>query len=155
MSYSNLIRSLDEMEQCEGFDCGHPYDISVISKAEAILNYRFSKQLTHYLSKYGYIGFFGVELYGITKSDFSNEVLEGNMVEWTLHERIVSRLDNLWIPIRFEDDGYMAFMDYNTLNSEGEPRIILSHDTDAGYIFDQVLADDLGDYLFALVEDMC
>lgn len=89
MSYSNLIRSLDKMEQCEGFDCGHPYDISVISKAEAILNCRFSKQLTHYLSKYGYIGFFGVELYGITKSDFSNEVLEGNMVEWTLHERIV------------------------------------------------------------------
>lgn len=70
MSYSNLIRSLDKMEQCEGFDCGHPYDISVISKAEAILNCRFSKQLTHYLSKYGYIGFFGVELYGITKSDF-------------------------------------------------------------------------------------
>ena len=53
MSYSNLIRSLDKMEQCEGFDCGHPYDISVISKAEAILNCRFSKQLTHYLSKYG------------------------------------------------------------------------------------------------------
>lgn len=52
----------------------------------------------------------------------------------------------------FEDDGYMAFMDYNTLNSEGEPRIILSHDTDAGYIFDQVLADDLGDYYLLLLK---
>ncbi|MGN0691490.1 MAG: SMI1/KNR4 family protein [Oscillospiraceae bacterium] len=112
---------------------------------------RFSTQLKSYLTDYGFIEFFGVELYGISKEDFSSSVFEGNIVEWALNERETNDLDPMWLPIRFEDDGEMAFPDFNQLNGEGEPPVILAEDNGDGYEFVEKLANDLGDYIFELV----
>lgn len=153
MSYNSFLKALKEMEKCEGYRFGTAHDKNVIRKAEELLGITFSKQIREYLSKYGYIEFFGVELYGIINESFilDDESNEGCMIEWTVDERTASGLNPKWVAIRFEDEGGMAFFDFSSLNSEGEPRVVLAIDCGDGYELDRVLADDFGDYLLDLV----
>mgnify|MGYP004626877799 FL=1 len=95
--------------------------------------------------------FFGVELYGIVKTDFSSVSVEGCLVEWTILER-KNGLNPKWLPICFEDDGNTAFLDFNDLDENGEPSVILAKGTERGYEKVEKIANDFGDYVLELVE---
>lgn len=152
MSYKSFVKAMKQAKKCDDYCIGEGVSDSVINKAEEILEIKFSKQLKEYLKTCGYMEFFGVELYGIIKSDFSSQVEEGCIVEWTLGERVRTHLNPKWLPIRFEDDGGMAFLDFNNVDSSGEPCVILAVDSGNGYEEIEELADDLGEYILELVE---
>lgn len=143
---------MEDAQDCDGYDAGEGVSDQVIEKAEELLGISFSRQMREYLSDYAYIEFFGVEIYGIIEEDFSSTCLEGNIVEWALSERKKNGLDSKWVPVRFEDDGIMVFQDYNELNEEGEPAIIVASLTEDGYEYVEQIADDLGDYIAELVD---
>jgi hypothetical protein len=46
----------------------------------------------------------------------------------------------------------MAYLDYENLNPEGEPRVIMAIYTGKQYEVAETLADDLGDFMLGLVE---
>ncbi len=47
----------------------------------------------------------------------------------------------------------MVFLDFENLNDEGEPRIIIAVDKGEGYIFEDEIAEDFGEYLSELVDE--
>lgn len=151
MSRKNYDLAMEKAPECEDYYASEGVSEETVENAEKLLGVKFSPQLKSYLTEYDFIEFFGVELYGISKEDFSSSVLEGNIVEWALNERETNDFDPMWLPIRFEDDGGMAFLDCSQLNGEGEPPIILAEDNGDGYEFVEKLADDLGDYILELV----
>lgn len=152
MSYSNYIKAIKLAKECDDYCIGDEVSSFVINKAEELVGIKYSAQLTEYLKTCGYLEFFGVELYGIVKTDFSSSVVEGCIIEWALKERKDSNLNMKWLPLRFEDDGGMAFLDFNNLNKDGEPKVILAINSENGYEMTDILADDFGDYLLELVE---
>jgi hypothetical protein len=117
------------------------------------LNVKFSPQITKYLCELSFAEFCGVELYGIVNEKFSSEVAEGCMVEWAVSEREESALNPNWIPIRFEDDGSMAFFDFGDVNKAGEPKVISAAFDGETYVKSSDLAKDFGEYLADLVEE--
>ena len=154
MSYSNFEKALEMAKNCDGYKIGNGCSEETIDKAEALLGIGLSKQIRKYLSEYGYIEFFGSEIYGIIDESFEvdGEDNEGCMVEWTLNERENSGLNDKWIALKFEDDGAMVFLDFSSINDEGEPQIIVALDNGDGYEFECVIADDFGEFLLELVE---
>lgn len=72
-----------------------------------MLGIKFSKQCREFYAKYGYLSFFGNEIFGIDPNDDSGE-LEGNSVTYALNEREENGLPMEWIPVYNFDDGYMA-----------------------------------------------
>ncbi|MGN1403398.1 MAG: SMI1/KNR4 family protein [Ruminococcus sp.] len=153
MSYKTLKKAMKIAKKCDGYDCGDGISNAVLERAQELLGVTFSRQLSEYLKKYGWIEFYGVEIYGITNPELSSDVYEGCLVEWTLHERETSGLPQKWVAIRFEDDGMMAFLDFGNCDEDGEPRVILAENQGSGYVELEELAEDLGDYLLELAED--
>lgn len=152
MSYRNYQEAVELFSKCENYCHGNGVSPEVITKAEKLLGLHFSNQLTEYLTTYGYIDFFGVELYGIVDPELSSEEIEGCMVEWALAERENNSLNPNWLPICFEDDGCMAFLDFENCNANGEPQVILAEDTGNGYEMTEEIAEDLGEYMLQLAE---
>ncbi len=152
-SYKSYTSAMDKAAECDDYDVGSGVPEETVKNAEKLLGIQFSKQLREYLLNYGWMEFFGVELYGIYNNDFSCTEIEGCIVEWALSERKSNNLDPKWVPVRFEDDGAMAFLDYNRLNAEGEPPVISAVLTDNGYKVQSDLAEDLGEYILELVND--
>ncbi|MGN1480327.1 SMI1/KNR4 family protein [Porcipelethomonas sp.] len=155
MSLKVYEKAIKKIKKCDEFDCGTPHSEKVIEKAESLLNIAFSTQIKNYLSKFGYIEVFGVELYGIVDEDFSMDknTYEGCMVEWTLDARAANNLNPDWVALKFEDDGEMVFLDFENTNEEGEPRVIAAIDEGNGYVFEDELAEDFGKYLIYLIEE--
>lgn len=154
MSHKIYESAIEKVQECDEFDCGSEYSIYVIEKAERLLDINFSAQLKDYLMNFGYIDFSGVEIYGIVDESFSlnKNTLEGCMIEWTLKERESNNLNPKWVALRFEDDGGMAFLDFENLNDDGEPRVILAVANENGYKFEYEIAEDFGEYLSELVD---
>lgn len=155
MSYKVYEKAIKKAKKGDDFDCGTPHSDEVIKRAESALGVTFSPQVKHYLSTFGYIELFGIELYGIVDDSFSldKDVLEGCMVEWTLNERANNNLNPNWIALKFEDDGEMIFLDFENINAEGEPRVIVAIDEGNGYVFEDMIAEDFGEYLKYLIEE--
>jgi len=153
MSYQNFKKATKLAKKCEDYDDGGGKADAVISKAEELLGIKFSRQVNEYLKEFGWIEFFGVELFGITKDDFSGKVLEGNCVEWALSEREKYKLPKNWLPIYNFDDGYMGFLDFDNLNEEGEPSVIMAIYNGTEYVVTEKVANDLGDFILGLVEE--
>ena len=57
------------------------------------------------------------------------------------------------VPLYFLDDGYMAYFDYDQLNSENEPAIVAAIYDSSKYKIIEKLADDLGDFLLQMVQE--
>ena len=47
----------------------------------------------------------------------------------------------------------MAYLDYSSINSEGEPRVIEAFYNGVGYEMVGILAEDLGDFVLQLVQE--
>lgn len=155
MSYKIYEKALKRAKKCEDYDCGSKHPSATIEKAEMLLNLRLSPQVKDYLSRFGYIEFFGVELYGIIDEKFSldKNTFEGCMIEWTVNERENNNLNPNWVALKFEDDGEMVFLDFENINDEGEPRVIIAVDEGEGYTFEDEIAEDFGEYLSELVDE--
>jgi hypothetical protein len=154
MKYNDFLELLDSLTELEDFSSGEGVSDTVIQSAEKLLNIKFSPQIKKYLGEYSYIEFDGVELYGIVNENFTSDVTEGCMVEWAISERTESDLNPNYIPIKFEDDGNMVFFDFGDINSDGEPKVISASFDGETYVKDCDLAEDFGEYLKDLIEEI-
>ncbi len=99
--------------------------------SEELLNIKFSKQSLEFYEKSGYLSFYGNEIFGIDEYGLPNE----------------------WIPIYNFQDGNMAYLDYSSLNSENEPRVIMAFYNGKEYEVSEILAEDFGEFLLKLVQE--
>ena len=112
---------------------------------------KFSKQCLEFYEILGYLSFYGNEIFGIDPDDL--DILEGDSVAYALNDRREYNLSAKWIPLYNFDDGYMAYLDYSQLNSEGESAIIMAIYNGDEYIITEKVAEDLEDFLLQLVQE--
>ena len=87
MSYINFQQAIELAPRCDFYTIIQGGKSSEdIVKAERLLNMKFSKQNMEFYRKLGYLSFNGIEIFGIELDD-NSEILEGNSVAYTLHER--------------------------------------------------------------------
>ena len=153
MSYANFKEAMELAKKCDFYETGKGVSDEIIKKAEEELGIAFSRELYEYLREYSYIEFSGCEFYGITTEDFS-EIYCGSIIEATISDRKEYGLPLKWIPILFLDDGYTAYLDYDNLNSEGEPRVIEGiYMGNNYYEMTAILAEDFGDYILQIAKE--
>ena len=152
MSYQNFLKAMELAPKCKFYTTAGGKTEEEIKRAEQMLNVTFSTQGREFYEKYGYLSFYGNEIFGIEPDDNSG-ILEGNSVACALHDREKYNLPSEWIPIYNFEDGNIAYLDYSTLNSEKEPRVIIAFYNGAEYEVVENLADDLGDFILQLVQE--
>ena len=152
MSYSNFEKAMELSPKCRFYTTAGGKTKAEIEMAEAMLKIRFSDQCRTFYEKYGYLSFYGNEIFGIDPNDKSG-ILEGNTVAYALNDRKVYGLPEKWLPIYNFNDGNMAYLDYSSVNSYGEPRVIMAFYNGRDYEVAEILAEDFGDFLLQLVEE--
>lgn len=151
MSYTNFTKAFELAKTCEYYTISGGKSDMVIIEAEKLFGRKFSAQNRRFFSDVGYLSFFGNEIYGIIREDFTGEYV-GCAVEAALSDRKEYGLPQKWLPIYDFDDGYMGYLDYSQLNDEGEPPVIMAIYNSEEYIVAEKVADDLGDFILGLVE---
>ena len=152
MSYQDYREAMELAHQCRFYTTVGGRSQAEIRKAEELLGITFSKQLRAFYENYGYLSFFGNEIFGIDPDDGSGE-LEGNSVDYALHERAETGLPEAWVPLYNFDDGCMAYLDYSALNSEGEPSVIAASYNGSQYVLEGTVAEDFGAFVLCLVRE--
>ena len=152
MSYQDFKRAMALAPACKYFTTDGGKSPEQIRKAEQMLGISFSPQLFEFYEKFGYLSFFGCEIFGIDPESDLGE-LEGDSVAYALNDRREIGLPKEWIPIYNYDDGYLAFLDYGTLNASKEPRVIMGIYDGSKYQLVETVAEDFGAFLLPLVED--
>lgn len=150
MSYQNFIDAMELAHSCKFYTIVGGISTDSILESEKLLGLSFSPQSREFYEKYGYLSFFGVEIFGINPKDDSG-ILEGNSVAYALNDRLEFNLPQNWIPIYNYNDGSMAYLDYSELNSENEPPVIQGKYTPKGYEVRERVAEDFGTFLLELV----
>lgn len=150
MSYANFNKAIELAPKCKFYTTVGGRTQQEILKSEEILGVKFSKQCLEFYEKYGYLSFFGNEIFGIDPDDNSG-ILAGNSVAYALNDREEYNLPMSWIPIYDYQDGNMAYLDFSNKNNEGEPRVIMGMYTGKEYQVVKVIAADFGDFLLQLV----
>lgn len=151
MSYQDFENAMALAPKCKYYTTVGGRSAAEISKAEQLLGVTFSQQCRDFYAKYGYLSFFGSEIFGIDPNDDSGE-LEGNSVAYALNDRQQLRLPNAWIPLYNFGDGSMAYLDYSSRNEEGEPCVIIAFFNGANYEVEGTIAADLGEFILRLVK---
>lgn len=152
MSYQNFKEAMELAPKCKFYTTANGKSAAEISKAEDMLGIKFSKQCREFYEKYGYLSFYGSEIFGIDPDDDSGE-LEGNSVAYALNDRAEYGLPAEWIPVYSVDDGCMAYLDYSSLNCEGEPRVIIAAYDGANYQIEEAATEDFGEFVLDLVKE--
>ena len=152
MSYQNFQKAMELAPKCKFYTTVGGRSEAEIIKSEELLDVKFSKQCREFYEKYGYLSIYGNEIFGIDPNDNSGE-LEGNSVAYALNDRAENDLPENWIPIYNFDDGYMAYLDYSSLNEDGEPCVIVAWYNGAQYEVEEMIAEDFGDFVLHLVEE--
>lgn len=152
MSYQNFEKAVELATQCDGYWSGSGKSSEIVAKAEDLVGIRFSRQNNQYFSQYGFIEFFGNEIFGIIKDDFSG-AHAGCAIEATLEDRKRLGLPPKWLTIYFFDDGHYGYLDYSQLNEDGEPPVIRAVYNGNELVIVEKVADDLGDFLLKLVNE--
>ena len=150
MSYKNYLTAMKLASQCRYYLTANGRTPDEIKAAEDMLGVKFSRQCWDFYNKYGYLSFYGNEIFGINTFDDSGE-LEGNSVLYALNDRTEYRLPLEWIPIYNYGDGNMAYLDYGSLNADKEPRVIVAGYNGHGYTIVRIVAEDFGDFILDLV----
>ncbi len=151
MSYSSFHKAMELAKKCNYYKTAGKQTKELLDKVENSYDFKISPQHYECFKDYGYIMFFGAEIYGIYEGAFDG-IYAGNAVVATLQDRKEYNLPKEWIPIYDYSDGYFAYLDYACLNSEKEPRVILGIYTGKKYEIAEVIATDLGDFLLELVQ---
>jgi hypothetical protein len=152
MSYENFEKALDLAKLCKFYTIKGKRADTVVAKAEKLFGIKFSKQTRDFFTRLGYLSFYGNEIYGICKDDFSGSHA-GCAIEATLQDRVQYHLPPKWLTIYFFDDGYYGYLDYSQLDEEGEPPVIMAIFNGKEYILVERVANDFGDFLLRLVEE--
>ena len=152
MSYTNYEKALERAKGCEYYKIGNGQPQETIDKAENLFGFKFSKQNYDYFKNLGYLGFFGLELYGIYDDNFFSGIPADSCIETALVDRKETNLPKEWLPIYFFDDGYMGYLDYSQLNEDSEPPVIMAIYNGEKYVVVERVAEDFGDFLLELVE---
>ena len=155
MAYSNYVKALELLSQCEHFEEMGGQPLVVIEEAETLMDIKFSRQIKEFLADYGYISFCGHEVYGIIKDNFGDfHTLAGSMVQSNLSYRQDYGLPKEWVHIYdFGYDGYLGCLDHSQLNDEGEPPVIMVGYDGKQFFIAEKIEEDLGDFLLELVEN--
>ena len=125
MSYSNFKKALEEAKSLRAYRHGKGISREIIEKAEQVLEVKFSKQIYEYLHEYGYIQFCGFELQGIFDENFTERGIVSDTLERRNHEYLPP-LPPKWVQILDTcSDGECVYLDFEHINNEGEPRVIL------------------------------
>lgn len=151
MSYSNFVKAMELAPRCKFFTTAGGKSEEEIKMSEKLLSVCFSVQCKEFYERYGYLSFFGNEIFGIDPKDDSG-ILEGNSVAYALNDREEYNLPKNWIPIYNFNDGSMAYLDYSFLNEENEPRVIEAFYNGQKYEIVGTLAEDFGDFILQLVK---
>ena len=149
MSRESYERSMELAKKCRFYTVAGGRTAEEIQRAESLLGIKFSAQYRDFNEKYGYLSFYGNEIFG-ADPEHPGE-MEGNCVGYALNDRREYGLPEHFIPIYNYDDGYMAYLDYSCRNEEGEPRIVMLAYNGTEYVMTEVLADDFGDFVLSLV----
>lgn len=152
MSYSSYEEAMRLAPKCKFYTTAGGKSREEIQKAEKLLGVKFSRQCREFYEKYGYLSFFGNEIFGIDPNDDSGE-LEGNSVAYALNDRKECGLPAHWIPIYNFNDGVMAYLDYSSLNEDGEPRVIVAEYDGVEYHVEETIAEDFGDFVLQLIKE--
>lgn len=152
MSYQNFKDAMKLAPKCKFYTTDGGKNEAEIKKSEELLGVKFSKQCREFYEKYGYLSFYGNEIFGIDPDDDSGE-LEGNSVAYALNDRAEYNLPLAWIPLYNFDDGCMAYLDYASLNAEGEPCVIAAAYNGSEYEIEETVAEDLGEFILQLVQE--
>ena len=152
MSYTNFIKAMELAPKCRFYTTAGGKSEEEIELSEKKLGVSFSAQCKKFYEKYGYLSFYGNEIYGIDPEDDSG-VLEGNSVAYALNDREEYNLPKEWIPIYNFDDGNMAYLDYSSLNAEKEPCVVMAFYNGEKYEIVETLAEDFGDFILQLVQE--
>ncbi len=150
MSYQNYIKAMELAPKCRFYTTAGGKSQEEIERSEELLGIQFSKQCRQFYEQYGYLSFFGNEIFGIDSDDLDE--LEGNSVAYALNDRKEYGLPAKWIPIYNYEDGLMAYLDYSSLKDDGEPRVIMAGFNGSEYQIEETIAEDFGDFVLGLVE---
>lgn len=150
MSYQNYKEAMELAPKCKFYTTVGGRSEAEISKAEEMLGIKFSRQCREFYTDYGYLSFFGNEIFGIEPD---SDELEGNSVAYALNDRAEYGLPVEWIPLYSFDDGYMAYLDYSSLNADGEPCVIVAFYDGSEYQVEETIAEDFGEFVLRLVEE--
>lgn len=151
MSYQNFEAAMELAKSCDYYTTGGGKTQEEISRAEALLGVKFSPQCRAFYAKYGYLSFYGCEIFGIDPDHLDE--MEGNSVACALHDRKETALPAHLIPIYNLDDGCVAYLDYASCNAEGEPRVVMAVYNGSAYEIMDTLAEDFGDFALRLVQE--
>ena len=151
MSYQNYERAM-ELAKSKAFytTAGGKSEID-IAKAEEMLGVKFSKQYRDFNSKYAYLSFWGNEIFGIDPDNMDE--LEGNSLAYALNDREEYGLPYYLVPICNFDDGCMAYLNYSSLNNDGEPCVVAAVYNGSEFEIMESLAEDFGDFVLHLVKN--
>lgn len=152
MSYLDFEKAMSLAPKCKFYTTTGGKSNDEIEKSEKKLNLTFSKQCKEFYEKYGYLSFYGNEIFGIDPDDDSG-ILEGNSVAYALNDRKEYNLPVHWLPIYDYEDGNMAYLDYSSLNDEGEPSVIMAFYNGENYEIEETVAEDFGSFVLELVEE--
>lgn len=152
MSYLDFEKAMFLAPKCKFYTTTGGKSNDEINKAEEILNVTFSRQCKEFYNKYGYLSFYGNEIFGIDPDDDS-DILEGNTVAYALNDRKEYNLPIKWLPIYNYEDGNMAYLDYSSLNEEKEPIVIMASYNGEKYEIADTVAEDFGAFVLKLVEE--
>lgn len=152
MSYQNFKTAMELAPKCRFYTTVGGKTEEEVAISEKMLNIQFSKQCKEFYIKYGYLSFYGSEIFGIDPTDNSG-ILEGNSVAYALNDREKYKLPKEWIPIYNFNDGNMAYLDYSSLNEEGEPLVIMAYYNGNKYELVEILAEDFGTFILQLVRE--
>ncbi len=152
MSYLDLKNAMTLAPKCKFYTTAGGKTKEEIMKSEVLLKVKFSNQCVEFYEKYGYLSFFGNEIFGIDPDDDSG-ILEGNSVAYAINDREEYNLPIEWIPIYNFEDGNMAYLDYSSINSENEPKVIMAFYNGNEYEIVEDLAEDFGAFLIGLVQE--
>lgn len=150
MSYQNYKEAMELAPKCKFYTTVGGRSEAEIAKAAEMLGVKFSRQCQEFYADYGYLSFFGNEIFGI---DPDSDELEGNSVAYALNDRAEYGLPKEWIPIYNFDDGYMAYLDYSSLNADGEPCVIVAAYNGSDYQVEETIAEDFGEFVLHLVKE--
>lgn len=152
MSYLDFEKAMSLAPKCKFYTTVGGKTNDEIKKSEKLLKLKFSKQCNEFYKKYGYLSFYGNEIFGIDPDDNSG-ILEGNSVAYALNDREEYNLPVFWVPIYNYEDGNMAYLDYTSLNKEGEPSVIMAFYNGEEYEIVETVAEDFGLFVLQLVEE--
>lgn len=148
---NSLEKALEKAKKCKFYFSSGGVDSQTIRRTEQILGFKFSKLMVQYYEKCEYLSFDGNEFKGINP-DKPNGETATNSVSFTISER-KNNLPMEWFPFYEYGDGYIACFDFNKVDLDGEPPVIMAYYDGNKYIAIRKIANNIGDFILGFIDN--